>query len=131
MIFACFALVSVSSGGMAAASVSDLLDAMQQVESGSRTAVWSSVIGDAGRSLGPLQIQRSYWKDAGLPGRYDQVQGREYARRVAIAYWRRYSPGALARGDLQRLARIHNGGPAGWRYPATWSYWMKVKRHLR
>ena len=28
------------------------------------------------------------------------------------------------------MARIHNGGPDGWKNPATAAYWEKVKKNL-
>ena len=30
----------------------------------------------------------------------------------------------------QDLARIHNGGPNGYKNPATLGYWQKVKKYL-
>lgn len=110
-----------------ARAVERLLDAMEWVESNGNPAA----VGDGGRSIGPLQIQRAYWSDAGVPGRYDQVRDRAYARRVVRAWWRRHCPAALAAGDLERLARCHNGGPAGHRKPATRAYWGKVRAAMR
>lgn len=103
-----------------------LLDAMERVESGGR-----DVIGDDGRSRGPLQIQRDYWRDSGVPGRYEQVSDRAYARRVVMRWWDRYCPGAVVRGDWERLARCHNGGPNGHRKAATARYWQRVRREMR
>jgi hypothetical protein len=105
-------------------SLRPLLDAIRQVESGGRTG-W--IVGDDGRSLGPYQIQRAYWRDSRVPGRYDKVQTPAYAERVMIAYWQRHCPEALARGDWATLARVHNGGPTGQRKPATLKYWQKVR----
>jgi hypothetical protein len=48
-----------------------------------------------------------------------------------LAYWERYCPTALARGDWATLARIHNGGPAGHKKPATLKYWKKVSQAMR
>jgi hypothetical protein len=119
-----------------------LLDAIQAVECGDRHASWSGAVGDEGRSLGPLQIQRAYWQDAlawepHLAGRYSHVRGRVYARRVSVAYWQRYCPDIMARAsrltmaDCERLARVHNGGPSGWRNPQTAQYWRRVRSELR
>lgn len=101
-----------------------LLDAIRQAESGGNV----NAVGDGGRSHGAYQIQRCYWRDAGVAGRYDQVRDPAYAERVMLAYWRRHCPDALARGDLETLARVHNGGPAGARKPATMRYWLRIKR---
>jgi hypothetical protein len=49
---------------------------------------------------------------------------------VVEAYLARYAPRALAQGDWQTLARIHNGGPAGARNPATRAYWKRMERYL-
>jgi hypothetical protein len=110
-----------------------LLAAMMMVESGGRC----DVVGDGGRSIGPLQIQYCYWRDSGVPGKYQDCKQPEYAKRVVRAYWKRYCPNALKRGDLQTLARVHNGGPSGAnpkyvkRYAATSRYWRKVKRMMK
>lgn len=104
-----------------------LLESIREVESGGNV----NAVGDGGRSLGPYQIQRSYWKDARVPGRYEQVRDPRYAERVMMAYWRRYCPQSLARRDYQTLARVHNGGLAGARKKATIPYWRKVVKELR
>jgi hypothetical protein len=39
-------------------------------------------------------------------------------------------PEALASGDLEVLARIHNGGPRGAQSPATLDYWRRVRADL-
>jgi TfoX/Sxy family transcriptional regulator of competence genes len=53
---------------------------------------------------------------------------------IILAYWRRYCPSALARGDVQTLARVHNGGPKWYatakRRAATLTYWRKVQVEL-
>lgn len=105
-----------------------LLDAIRHVESGGQTG---EIIGDNGRSLGPYQIQRPYWQDSGVPGRYRSVRDASYAEGVMLAYWKRYCPTALARGDWETLARIHNGGPRGHRKPCTVRYWKKVDAAMK
>ena len=35
---------------------------------------------------------------------------------------------ALASGDLETIAKIHNGGPAGAKKSATAKYWAKIKK---
>lgn len=110
-----------------AATPRQTLDAIRQVESGGNV----NAVGDGGRSIGPYQIQRAYWLDSRVPGHYEQVRDTAYAERVVIAYWRRYEPDALRRGDAETLARLHNGGP-GWRKhrAATDGYWRKVRKQL-
>lgn len=86
-----------------------------------------AIIGDNGRSLGPLQCSRAAFLDSRVPGRYEQVSDLAFARRVADAYLKRYAPKAWQAGDVDTLARTWNGGPAGARKAATLSYAAKVK----
>jgi predicted chitinase len=50
---------------------------------------------------------------------------------VATAYFKRYAPAAWAAGDVETLARIHNGGPRGHLKPATKGYALKVRAQMR
>jgi hypothetical protein len=102
--------------------------ALHQVETSGRQG---AILGDNGRSLGPLQISRAYHADSRVAGSYEQVTDLAYARRVATAYLKRYAPQAWAQGDVETLARIHNGGPAGARKTATLGYADKVRRASR
>lgn len=86
------------------------------------------ILGDNGRSLGPLQISHAYFSDSRVGGTYEQVVDLGFARRVVSAYLKRYAPQAWAAGDVVTLARIHNGGPAGARKAATVNYGAKVAR---
>ena len=106
-----------------------LLDAIREVETGNHPDP-ANARGDEGRSLGPYQITFAYWKDSGVPGRYEFVRNRAYAERVIIAYWQRFCPEALARGDWRTLAKVHNGGPNGPQVPKTIGYWLKVRQAL-
>lgn len=107
-------------------SIALLLSAITAVEShGNR-----SLVGDQGRSHGPMQIQLQYWRDSHTPGTYDQVQDPAYSKQVVVNYWKRYCPQALVCGDAQTLARVHNGGPAGARKRSTRKYWRQVKSHI-
>lgn len=89
------------------------------------------ILGDNGRSLGPLQISRAYFTDSRIGGTYEQVVDLGFARKVVSAYLQRYAPEAWAAGDVVTLARIHNGGPAGDRKAATLNYGAKVARLSR
>jgi hypothetical protein len=102
--------------------------ALHQVETSGRHG---AIIGDNGRSLGPLQISRAYHADSRVAGDYSQVTDLVYARRVATAYLKRYAPQAWAQGDVETLARIHNGGPSGHRKAATLPYAEKVRRAMQ
>jgi hypothetical protein len=98
--------------------------ALHLVETGGRT---SPIIGDAGKALGPLQIHKSYHKDSRVAGDYSRCADLEYSKKVATAYLQRYAPQAWAAGDVETLARVHNGGPKGAIKPATKGYAIKVK----
>ena len=89
------------------------------------------ILGDKGRSLGPLQISRAYFTDSRVGGTYEQVVDLGFARKVVSAYLQRYAPQAWAAGDVETLARVHNGGPAGARKAATVNYGAKVARLSR
>jgi hypothetical protein len=102
--------------------------ALHQVETSGRHG---AIFGDNGKSLGPLQISRAYHADSRVAGSYEQVTDLAYARRVATSYLKRYAPQAWAQGDVETLARVHNGGPAGARKQATLPYADKVRRAMR
>lgn len=111
-------------------SLDQILAAIRQVETGGCRDHGTRAIGDRGRAIGPFQIHRDYWRDARVPGRYEDCFDAAYARRVVLSYWRRHCPGALDALDAEVLARVHNGGPAGHRRNATVGYWRKVERAL-
>lgn len=125
-----YALVMLLCTACPAATLSDYLDALQQVETGGEPNGGRDAVGDDGASLGPLQIQRAYWQDSRVPGTYEQVRDVAYARRVVIGYARRYEPAALKRGDWETLARLHNAGP-GWRRVNNKAYWKRVQAAMQ
>ena len=102
--------------------------ALHQVETGSALG---AIKGDNGRSLGPLQIMRSYHADSRVGGDYARCSDLEYSKKVVTAYLKRYAPAAWDAGDVATLARIHNGGPKGNIKPATKPYAAKVLRVLK
>ena len=98
--------------------------ALHLVETSGRTG---PIIGDGGAALGPLQIHRAYHQDSRVAGDYSRVAELDYSKRVATAYLKRHAPEAWAKGDVETLARVHNGGPRGHLKPATKSYGVRVK----
>ena len=98
--------------------------ALHLVETSGRTG---PIIGDGGAALGPLQIHRGYHQDSRVAGDYSRVAELDYSKRVATAYLKRYAPTAWAKGDVETLARVHNGGPRGHLKPATKGYGVRVK----
>lgn len=124
----CSCLISVSAG-----EVNDqFLKALHQVESSGRVG---NIVGDNGKALGPLQIHRSYFNDAvafdsTLTNRYETVTNLVYAQRVVSAYLNRYAPKAVKSNNFEVMARIHNGGPNGYKKSSTIPYWKKVQKHI-
>lgn len=98
--------------------------ALHLVESSGRNT--GLIIGDGGKALGPLQIHRAYHADSRVAGAYERVADLDYSKRVATAYLKRYAPTAWAAGDVETLARVHNGGPRGHLKPATKGYGVRV-----
>ena len=111
-----------------AAPPASFFKALHQVETGGR---FGAIVGDNGAALGPLQIHRAYWQDSRIGGTYEQCADLEFSKRVVTAYLKRYAPAAWAAGDVETLARVHNGGPRGHLKPATLSYSRKVISQLQ
>lgn len=88
-------------------------------------------IGDNGKALGPLQIHRAYHADSRVAGDYSRCADLDYSKRVVTAYLKRYAPQAWAAGDVETLARIHNGGVRGATKPATKGYGVRVKALMK
>lgn len=119
-----FALLLALCATAHAAPPDSFFRALHLVETSGRTG---PILGDQGRALGPLQIHRGYHHDSRVAGDYSRVADLEYSKRVATAYLKRYAPTAWAAGDIETLARVHNGGPRGHLKPATKGYGVRVK----
>ena len=111
-----------------------LLLAIAMVESSGNP----KAIGDDGLSWGLYQIRPEYVEDVNRILGSDEYIHRDafnpvYARRLAEIYLNHYAtPERLGRPvtDEDR-ARIHNGGPNGWKKPHTKEYWRKVKEAMK
>ena len=112
--------------------MTDVLAAIRIVESNDNP----DAVGDGGYSIGCYQIQKCYWLDAkefsDLDGTYLDCYNRGYADRTVRCYMDRYATERrLGREVTQEdIARIHNGGPNGYKKKATLKYWEKVKKEL-
>ena len=121
-----------SSFGISEKELTRVLQAIRIVESNNNP----SAVGDGGNAIGVYQIWESYWKDAtefsNLGGKYRDCFVPEYADRVVRCYMKRYAtPRRLGReATMQDIARIHNGGPNGYKKQATIKYWEKVEKIL-
>jgi len=111
-----------------AAPPASFFRALHIVETSGRTG---PILGDGGKALGPLQIHRAYHADARIGGDYSRCADLDYSKRVVSAYLQRYAPEAYSKGDVETLARVHNGGPRGASKSATLSYAAKVRRAMR
>tara|TARA_Y100000310_G_scaffold122419_1_gene121089 strand:+ start:795 stop:1172 length:378 start_codon:yes stop_codon:yes gene_type:complete len=102
--------------------------ALHKVETNGRVG---AIRGDKGAALGPYQIHRGYWKDSRVKGNYSQCASLTYSRKVATAYLKRYAPKSWASGNCKVLARVHNGGPKGYRKKSTLKYWRKIQEAMK
>ena len=108
----------------------ELVQALIQVESSGK----DDAVGDNGSAIGCLQIWKPYWFDAtersNIGGKYTDCFKRDYAVRIFDAYMKRYAREAWTnpnKFDAEKVARIHNGGPKGYKKTATVKYWKKVQ----
>ena len=107
----------------------ELVNALIQVESNGQ----DDAVGDNGSAIGCLQIWKIYWLDAtersNIGGKYLDCFTRNYSIKIFDAYMKRYAREAWTnpkKFDAEKVARIHNGGPKGYRKTATEKYWKKV-----
>ena len=109
-----------------------LLTALIAVESSGNP----NAIGDNGLAYGCLQLHAAYVQDASEYARQDWTHedafDPETAKQIVRAYMARYATKKrLGREPTYSdLARIHNGGPQGFKKTATDKYWQKVKKKL-
>jgi len=83
--------------------------------------VWAAFLSD--------EYHMDAWSDnhyRDRPTDYTYCEDLEYAEQTSLRYMRRWVPWALQFGDLETLARTHNGGPAYFRAPKTARYWRKI-----
>lgn len=99
-----------------------------------------NAVGDGGTSFGPYQISRAYYNDAVEYNPHLQDGGRgfqnvmgwgsyAYSEMVIQAYMDRYATERRLGHPAtdEDIARIHNGGPNGYRKPSTVKYWRKIR----
>jgi hypothetical protein len=132
-----FMLVNVNADFFKSFVPNELLDdnffyALGMVESGNR----DKVIGDNGKAFGRYQIWDIYVQDVNriskLNYRHVEMFDEEVARFVTKVYLTHYGKRyQLITGNditVEVLARIHNGGPNGFKNPNTIKYWEKFKK---
>jgi len=93
-------------------------------------------IGDDGLAYGALQIHACYVQDASEYANkswtHEDAYDRETAIDIFLAYMSRYATEKrIGRAvTIEDIARIHNGGPNGYKKACTINYWNKVKAEL-
>lgn len=124
------------------ASFREFVEAIRYVETGNLPNQGQGAIGDKGKALGPLQIHEICHEDAVnyclsiLTSidrnlcRYEKCTGLEYSSFILYWFMRRYAKTALRENNFEKMARIWNGGPFGYRKTATIPYWNKVRDSL-
>lgn len=78
------------------------------------------------------QIKEAGGKGLGgwfVPYTYEDRWNRECSRDMVDVYLTYYNP-SEAENEFEAMARIHNGGPDGWKKESTKEYWEKVKSRL-
>jgi len=90
-----------------------------------------NAVGDGGRAIGPYQIHRAYWIDAmralGRDWPYEDARDPVKAALAVRAYTEHYANAYKRPWTPETIARIHNGGPTGWKKAATVRYYRKVQ----
>ena len=116
----------LSSPAVQRIEIEALLDVLACVESNNNP----DAVGDRGRALGAYQIHQAYWEDGtrllGVSWPYRAALDPDKARCVVRAYVLHYG----ADRGLVDMARIHNGGPSGYRRRSTLSYAQRVNQLL-
>jgi hypothetical protein len=112
-----------------------LIDAIEWVESGCD----SSAVGDDGKAVGAFQIHKIYVDEVNriiiknkyrIPTfRYEDRLCNNMSRVMVYIYLSEFGKHSLP-DKLEIAARIHNGGPQGYKKESTKAYWAKVKERL-
>ena len=133
----CFCVLFVAAVGYGTERVcandDNLLAAIALVESGND----ANSVGDCGAAVGMYQIHKIFVDDTNrilrrkefsYNDRYSPVRSRQMIK----IYWNHYATvKRLGRKPTrQDKARIHNGGPNGYKKQSTLKYWRKVKGAL-
>ena len=108
-----------------------LLRAISKVESNNKELA----IGDSGKAYGAFQIHKIYVDDVNRFSvkkyKHTDAFNKKIAEEIVVKYLqhygRRYEKITGRPVSREALARIHNGGPDGWKKTATIKYWKKIK----
>jgi hypothetical protein len=122
LVPAWFAVASAQAAVVDRNDIERLLDVIARIESHCDP----NAVGDGGRALGAYQIHRVYWEDGtkllGVDWPHRDATDLKKARRVVKAYLLHYGEGK----SLIDMARIHNGGPHGYKRKTTLPYARRI-----
>lgn len=115
-----------------------LIDALCVVESKNSPKAKGDYRHGRPMAIGVLQLWDIYVDDVNRfaqtsytsVDRWDPIKSREITKLYLIHYGKRYTRLTGKPCTFEVLARIHNGGPNGWKKEATKSYWKKVQKVL-
>jgi len=109
----------------------NLLRAISKVESNNKELA----VGDSGKAYGAFQLHKIYIDDvnrfSAKKYRRTDAFNKKLAEEIVVKYLQHYGKryeritGQSASREV--LARIHNGGPDGWKKSSTIKYWKKIK----
>lgn len=136
LVLALLVVTTICAFGSKERSIDQLIEALIEVEShGNDYAIGDKHLKD--KAYGCLQIRRSCLEDVnqllGTKHRPEDMLGkRALSVKMCRTYLSRYATRkALGREPtIEDMARIWNGGPAGWRKKSTLPYWHKVQKVL-
>jgi len=118
--------------------INKLIPALIKVESNGN----DNAIGDDGEAVGCLQLHKIYIDDVNRIYNtgtnlfdYKDAYNRTKSIRITgayLKYWgQHFEKINNKKCSLEDLARIHNGGPEGYKKPETVKYWEKVQVFLK
>jgi hypothetical protein len=100
-------------------------------------------VGDNGNAIGVLQIHKIYVRDCNVilkrkgtefRYKYGDRHSRPYSIGMSLLYMKhyceKYTKETGLEATIETAARIHNGGPDGWKKESTNGYWRKVQAVL-
>lgn len=102
-----------------------ILPFIAQVESSNNPRA----IGDNGRAVGLYQIHKLYAQEMDYTAndRYCPSKSKAMVIAYLLKWGKHYQVKTGKPVTAKVLARIHNGGPNGWKKKATIKYWEKIK----
>lgn len=86
---------------------------------------------DINRIVGPKKMRELFGKSFLKMEDVKNVDTAEWCAKVYLCYFgKEYKRQTGKKPNEEVYARIHNGGPEGWKKWATFAYWKEVKREL-